>query len=92
MLGHSYRTTMTAPADGASGPRFVAKNGSDVTRTVTGEPTILDSVKLMWSGSSGKEEKPTNGLNDLRSRTALTRASDGMEVTYREVAFGTNLT
>ncbi|RLJ36334.1 hypothetical protein BCF46_3802 [Litoreibacter meonggei] len=94
MLGHSYHTTMTAPAGGGSGARFVAKNGSEVTRTGPAEPTIIDSVKLMWTGLTGKKEKPRTGLSDLRNRTALARAPapGSMEATSREIEFWTNLT
>ena len=93
MIGHSYNTTMTAPA-GAPGPRFVSGDGSEMTRASSGQPTMVDSIQLMWANLTGKETKPSNGLKDLRRRTALSRAPapGSIEAASREIDFWTNFT
>ena len=92
MIGHRYHATMIAPAGSAPGPRFVSDTGLEVSRPGTGQPTMGDSFQLFWEGLTKKEPKPRNGLKDLHSRTALSRAPapGSMEATSRETAFWIN--
>ncbi|WP_298262175.1 hypothetical protein [uncultured Litoreibacter sp.] len=94
VLGHSYHTTMIAPAGAAPGPKFVSDSGRDISRPGIGEPSFLDSAKLFWANFTGKEEKPKNGLKDLHNRTALSRAPapHSVEAATREIEFWANIT
>jgi hypothetical protein len=94
MIGHSYHSTMSAPAGGGQNARFVSNTGTSVTRTGSGQPTMLDSIKLAWANMTGKDPEPTSGLKGLHTRTALSNAPapGSLEATTREINFWMNLT
>ena len=94
VIGHSYHSTMNAPAGGDQGARFVSNSGQEISRQDVGQPTMVDSMKLFWANLTGKETKPTNGLKALQSRTAiaLAPAPDSVEGVIRETEFWTNFT
>lgn len=94
MIGHSYNSTMSAPADSAPSARFINDKGLSVSRTDTGQPSFVDSMKLAWANFTGKEPEPTNGLKGLHARAAQSRAPapGSLEATTREIDFWVNLT
>ncbi|SDX61257.1 hypothetical protein [Litoreibacter albidus] len=95
MIGHSYHKTMVAPAGSGPNARFVSSNnGLEINRTGVGQPTMTDSIKLMWAGLVGKEPERKNDLRELHARTALSRAPapGSVEAATREIDFWTDFT
>ncbi|MEP3348267.1 MAG: hypothetical protein ABJN34_17485 [Litoreibacter sp.] len=96
MIGHSYHRTMSAPATANATPsaQFLNSKGREVSRLGTGEPSVLDSIKLAWANYTGKEPEQSNDLAGLHARTAAARAPapGSVEAVLRETEFWTDFT
>lgn len=88
VLGHQYYTHMTAP-EGQSA-RFVSVDG-EVRSPAQGQPTFIESAKLMINGLLGKEEKPQSDLSALHTRTRVSKMSYD-ERSMREMSFWMDFT